>query len=64
MILIVVALTILSMVLFLAALGLHVNLQEAKKDAAAWKAIALAIDDTYVRVPTISRIPTGREMRH
>jgi hypothetical protein len=64
MTLIVCALVVLAAFLFMAALGLHVQLETAKKDAAAWKAIALAIDDTYVRVPTIPRTPTGREMRH
>jgi hypothetical protein len=63
MIWLVFALAMISMFLLLAALGLNAQREQAQKDAAAWKAIALAIDDTYVRVPTMTRT-TGREMRH
>lgn len=63
MIWVVFALVLISFLLLAACVGLHVQLEQAKQDAAAWKAIAIAIDNSYVRVPAITRA-AGTEMRH
>jgi hypothetical protein len=50
--------------LMLSNLGLQVKLEEARKDAEAWKAIAKSIEDCYIRVPAPTKEYRGGERWH